>query len=126
MTFARWVFRIAGVYGLLVLPPMYFMERWIGQMHPPELNHTEYYYGFVGVAIAWQFAFLIIGHDPVRYRPLMLPSVIEKFTYGIATVVLFAQGRLAPGVLAAGCIDSLLGVLFLASWWLCAPASTKP
>jgi hypothetical protein len=31
MTLARLVFNIAGVYGLLVLPPLYFLEERIGR-----------------------------------------------------------------------------------------------
>lgn len=29
MRFARWVFRVAGLYGILVVAPMLFMERLI-------------------------------------------------------------------------------------------------
>ena len=34
MTFAKRVFLIAGVYGLLVLVPQYFMEERIGRDTP--------------------------------------------------------------------------------------------
>ncbi len=30
MKFAQWVFRIAGVYGILVVAPLYFMEDRLG------------------------------------------------------------------------------------------------
>jgi len=42
------------------------------------------------VAVSWQVAFLI-AQDPARYRPLMIPAVLEKATFGIAVLVLFAQ-----------------------------------
>ena len=29
MRFARWIFRIAGIYGIIVMAPMLFMERQI-------------------------------------------------------------------------------------------------
>ncbi|MBK9316438.1 MAG: hypothetical protein IPM55_19675 [Acidobacteria bacterium] len=113
MKFARWTYLIAGIYGLLVLVPQYFLEEKNGRDYPPVINHPEYYYGFIGVAIAWQIAFLIISKDPRRYRPLMIASVIEKFSYGIAVVILYLQGRTGSMVLSTGMIDMVLGTLFL-------------
>lgn len=115
MKFARWTYLIAGIYGLLVLVPQYFLEEKNGRDYPPVINHPEYYYGFIGVAIAWQIAFLIISKDPRRYRPLMIASVIEKFSYGIAVVILYLQGRTGSMVLSTGMIDMVLGTLFLIS-----------
>ena len=41
MAFARWIFWIAGVYGLLVLIPGFFLERQAGEAAPPAiLNST--------------------------------------------------------------------------------------
>lgn len=114
--FARWVFRIAGIYGLLVIAPQYFLEAQIGLDNPPAITHPEYFYGFVGVALAWQLAFLVIGADPIRYRPLMLAAVVEKATFGIAAIALYASGRLAAPVLVFGCLDLVLGVLFILAW----------
>ncbi|MBI1814814.1 MAG: hypothetical protein HYR72_07540 [Deltaproteobacteria bacterium] len=114
--FARRVFFVAGIYGLLVLVPQYFTEARTGRDFPPPITHPEFYYGFVGTALAFQLAFLVISRDPTRYRALMLPSVVEKATFGIATLVLFAQQRLAPLMLAFGMIDLLLGVLFLVTY----------
>lgn len=115
-TFARRVFQVAGVYGLLVLLPMYFLEERQEIDFPPPITHPELYYGFVGVAVAWQVAFLIIATDPVRYRPLMLAAVLEKATYAVATWTLFALGRVHPVVVGFGTIDLVLGVLFVLSY----------
>jgi hypothetical protein len=117
MTFARRVFRFAGIYGLVVLLPQYFLESRIGQDTPPPITHPEFFYGFLGVAIAWQAAFLIIAHDPLRYRPLMLAGVVEKFSFPAAVAVLFAHGRVAAAVAVFAGIDFVLGVLFLAAWY---------
>src|ERR1700742_4509426 len=95
MKFAKVLFRIAGVWGVLVLTPLYFIFDRIGVMDPPPITHPAFYYGFVGAGLAWQLAFFVIASDPVRYRPLMIPSVIEKFTYGIAVIVLFLQKRIS-------------------------------
>jgi hypothetical protein len=105
MKFARWVFAGAGVYGLLVLPPLYLLE-------PPDVTHPEFYYGFTGVAVAWQVLFLLLARDPVRYRLLMIPSVLEKAAFGIPAVVLFQQGRTSGLILGFGIVDLVLGVLF--------------
>jgi len=116
MTFARWVFRIAGIYGVLVLTPLYFMENRIGRDTPPEITHPEYYYGFIGVALAWQIAFLVIGQDPIRYRPLMIPAILEKASFVIAAAVLFAQERIPVQLFAAGMVDLAWGVLFAVAY----------
>lgn len=112
MKFARWVYLLAGIYGLLALLPQYFLEARNGLNFPPVINHPEYYYGFIGVAVAWQIGFLIIARDPTRYGPLMIATVIEKFSYGLAVLVLYGQGRLASLVLVTGLIDLMLGTLF--------------
>jgi len=116
MSFARWVYRIAGIYGILCLAPFFFLEEKIGRDYPPAITHPEHYYGFVGVSLAWQIAFLIIAADPVRYRPLMAATLVEKGIFGIASIVLFTQQR-APGlVLGFGLTDLTLGVLFLIAY----------
>ena len=110
--FARRVFLIAGIYGLIVLVPQYFLEAKTSADYPPAITHPEYYYGFIGVAVAWQLAFLVIARDPVRYRPLMLVAVVEKAAFGVPAVILYALGRLSGQMLAAGLIDLTLGLLF--------------
>src|SRR5215510_13436828 len=75
MKFTKVLFFVAGIYGLVALAPQYFLERKNGLDFPPAITHPEYYYGFLGVAIAWQLAFLILSRDPVRYRPFMPVAV---------------------------------------------------
>lgn len=116
MTFAKRVFTWAGIYGLIVLTPLYFLEERIGLDQPPAITHPEYYYGFVGVALAWQVLFLILGRDPVRYRPLMIPCILEKLGYGPATIILFAMQRVGPSTLATGLVDLVLGTLFFVAY----------
>ncbi len=116
MKFARRVYLLAGIYGLLVLLPQYFLESRNGLNFPPAINHPEYYYGFIGVAVAWQIGFLIIARDPQRYGPLMIATVIEKYSYGIAVLVLYGQGRLASLILVTGLIDLMLGTGFAVAY----------
>ncbi len=116
MKFAKWVFRLAGIYGVLITAPLYFFERQFAVQYPPALTHPEYYYGFLGVTLAWQVLFLMLSTDPARFRPLMLPAILEKATYGPATIALFATGRATAMVLGFGLIDLTLGVLFVAAY----------
>jgi len=115
--FAKIVFRVAGIYGLLVLTPLYFLENKIGRDTPPAITHPEYFYGFVGVGLAWQFSFLVLSTDPVKYRAMILPSILEKISYGIALAVLFSQHRLPLSVLAVGSVDWIFALLFLAAYF---------
>ena len=113
MRFANLVFLIAGIWGVLVLTPLYFMFDLISRKDPPAITHPGFFYGFVGVGLAWQIAFLIISRNPVRLRPMMIPSIFEKFSYGIALLVLYSQARLPASDLVWGGTDLLLGVLFV-------------
>ena len=117
MKFARWSFLIAGIWGILVLTPLYFVEKKTGIDHPPALTHPEYYYGFVGVALAWQVLFLIIARDPQSFRPAMLAAMIEKFSFVISTYVLYALGRVDSTLVAAASADLVLGILFVISFF---------
>lgn len=116
MKMARWIFVIAGIYGLAALIPMYFQESMVALMNPPAITHPEYYYGFIGVALAWQLLFFQIARDPLRFRPMMLPATLEKLAFGIAALVLYAEHRLAPLMLVGGCVDLLFAGLFLLAY----------
>lgn len=112
----RWIFRIAGIYGVLVIAPQYFLEARIGRDTPPPITHPEYFYGFLGVTLAWQVAFLLISAHPVRLRPMMPVAVLEKLAFGHAVLVLAAQGRVTAATVGFGLLDILLGALFVLAW----------
>lgn len=116
MRFSRWLFLLAGIYGLVALVPMYFMESMISDQEPPAITHPEFFYGFIGVAVAWQVAFLIISTDPPRYRPLLVAAVLEKLSFGVAVLVLRLQDRVSASMVFAGCTDLLLAALFTSSY----------
>lgn len=117
MKFAKIVFWIAAIWGILVITPLYFLYDTIGRQDPPPITHPGFYYGFAGCALAWQFAFIVIATDPLRFRGMMLPSVVEKFSFGAAQTVLYVQHRLHSSDLVLGGIDTLLGVLFLLAFF---------
>lgn len=116
MKFAKTVFLVAGIYGLIVLVPQFFLERKIGVDTPPPITHPEFFYGFVCVAVAWQILFLILSRDPIRYRPMMIPAMLEKIGFPVAVVVLYLQGRLAPTIFIPASLDLVLLFLFIAAY----------
>lgn len=117
MRFAKIVFLVAGILGLIELTPLYFMFDVIGRQDPPPMTHPGFYYGFVGVAMAWQIAFIVISRDPVRLRPMMIPALIEKFIYAVTFLSLYLQSRIHPSDLAFGVVDLLFGILFLTAFF---------
>ena len=114
--FASRVYTIAGVYGLIVMLPQYFLEDRIGRDTPPPITHPEYFYGFIGIVVVWQLAFLVIARDPARFRALMPVTVLEKLAFAVPVAVLYAQGRVSGTALFFSGLDLVLGVLFFLSW----------
>jgi hypothetical protein len=116
LRFARIVFLIAGIWGVLVLTPLYFMFDLIGRKDPPAITHPAFYYGFVGAGLAWQIGFFFIANQPVRLRSIMVPSIIEKFSYGIPMLVLYSQARVHGSDVVFATADMLLGILFVVAF----------
>jgi hypothetical protein len=115
--FAKLVFWTAAIWGVLIITPLYFMFDLIGRNDPPPVTHPGFFYGFVGAALTWQIVFFLIARDPLRHRLLMIPSVVEKFTYGIAVGLLVMQGRMHPADMIFGGVDLLLGILFVVAYF---------
>jgi hypothetical protein len=89
MRFAKIVFIAAGVWGVVVLTPLYFLVDLTGRQYAAPTAYPQFFYGFLSVAMAWQIAFLVIGSSPVRFRPLMIPSIVEKFGHVAGVAVLY-------------------------------------
>jgi hypothetical protein len=120
------LFSSAGIYGLIVLVPQFFLERKIGTDTPPPITHPEFFYGFICVAVAWQVLFLILSRDPIRYRPMMLAAMLEKIGFPVAVAILYLQGRLAPAIFIPASLDLVLLVLFIAAYRkTAAPCSSR-
>ena len=116
MTFARIVFVVAGIWGIVVLTPFYWLVDVTGRRYDPPAAYPHFFYGFIAVALVWQIAFLVIGSNPARFRALMIPAILEKFGYVATLGVLFGQGRIAFVDAAAAVPDGLLGLLFILSF----------
>ena len=121
MKFARITFYIAFIWGILIFAPLYLMFDLISRNDPPPITHPGFFYGFLSAGLAWQFAFLVIARDPVRFRLMMLPSVLEKFGYGASLTVLYFQSRIHPQDLVFAGMDALFGILFLVAFFKAAP-----
>jgi hypothetical protein len=117
MRFAKIVFVAAGVWGIVVLTPLYFLVDISGRQYAAPTAYPHFFYGFLSVAMAWQIAFLVIGSNPARYRLLMIPSIVEKLGYVVTVVVLYGQARISAADATAAVPDLLLCVLFVAAFW---------
>ena len=95
MTFARIVFVAAGIWGVAVLTPLLWLVDVTGRRYAPPTTSPQFFYGFFIVALAWQLAFLVIGSNPARFRPLMIPAMVEKLGYVATLAVLYGQERIA-------------------------------
>jgi hypothetical protein len=116
MKLARYSFLIAGIYGLLSLSPMYFLEAKNGRDFPPAITHPEFYYGFIGVALAWQVLFLVLSINPKRYRPMMIPAMLEKLSFAVPVIALFLQNRVAFLMVVAAVPDLIFLGLFVTAF----------
>lgn len=116
MPFAKWVFLLAGVSGLLLVAPPYFLEAWAGEFDPPPVNHPEYYYGFLGVTLAGQLLYLLIASDPVRFRPAMPLGALGKASFATAIAALYAAERVSPLWLGFAAFDAAWVALFLVAY----------
>jgi hypothetical protein len=63
--------------------------------------------------MAWQIAFLVIGSNPTRLRPLMVPAIIEKIGYVLTVVMMHNGERLLSRDILVVVPDLLLGILFI-------------
>jgi hypothetical protein len=116
MKFARFVFIAAGVWGIAVLTPFYWLIDVTGRRYAPPVEYPHFFYGFFSVAMAWQIAFLIIGSNPSRFRPFMIPGMLEKLSYVVTLAVLYSQSRIPAIDTQAAIPDLLLCILFVVAF----------
>ena len=116
MRFARIVFTVAGIWGIAVLTPFYWLVDITGRHYQAPTEYPNFFWGFFAVTIAWQIGFLLIGSNPSRYRLFMLPAMVEKLGYVITLTLLYKAGRVAPVDATAAIPDGLLGLLFVVAF----------
>ena len=116
MRFAKVVFTLAGIRGIAVLLPFYWLVDVTGRRYSAPTDHLGFFWGFFAVALAWQIAFLMIGSDPMRFRPFMIPAMLEKFGYVGTLAVLLGQGRISALDAQPLWPDMVLGILFVVAF----------
>jgi hypothetical protein len=117
MRLAKIIFIGAGIWGIAVLTPLYWLVDISGRHYAPPNDYPQFFYGFIAVAIAWQIAFLMIGSDPARFRIFMIPAMIEKFAY-VSTLLIMHGRSLIPTIDVQPAIpDGLIGLLFIVAFW---------
>lgn len=104
MRFARWSFWCAGIYGLIVLLPLYAQA--------PLGSASLWMFGFAGAAVATQLAYLLIGSDPPRYRMVIPVGIVAKLSFFVPVALLYVRGEV-PGVMMGFALTDLaLALLF--------------
>ncbi len=116
MKFARIIFTGAGIWGVTVLTPFYWLVDLTGRRYAPPVDYPQFFYGFMAVALAWQIAFLLIGSNPARFRALMIPAMIEKFGYVSTLFVLYGRSLITSIDLQPAIPDGILGILFVVAF----------
>ncbi len=87
-----------------------FSEKMMGAKQP------EYYYGFVFLDICWQILNLFLASNPIRYRPMMIPSYLAKASGTVALTWLYLMGRVTIQWLAIGMVECVFAVLFVIAY----------
>jgi len=121
MRFAKYVFIGGGIWGICVLTPFYWLVDVTGRHYAPPTEYPHFFFGFFAVAYAWQIAFLVIGSDPVRFRPLMIPAALEKLGFVFTLAVMYGESRVSWLDAQAAIPDSLVGILYLVAFVITRP-----
>jgi hypothetical protein len=126
MRFAKRIYRVAGIAGLFLVVPAYFLEGWTATINPPAVEHAEFYYGFVSVVMVWQLVYILIGTDPLRFRPVMLLAAAAKGSFVATLLTLFSLGRIQPLWFGFAAFDGTFTLLFLLGYIKTASANSSP
>jgi hypothetical protein len=118
MRFAKYVFIGAGIWGIAVLTPLFWLVDITGRQYPPPNDYPQFFYGFIAVAMAWQIAFIVIGSNPLRYRAFMIPAMIEKFGYVSLLFLLYGRSRIPAIDVQPAIPDGLIGILFVVAFFM--------
>lgn len=121
--FARRVFQVAAIWGLLVIPLGYAGYLSAADPSLTAIARPEIVHGFFLVTFAWQLVFGLISTDPARYRLLMPIAVLEKLPFAAVTFWLFSLGLVDTTILFMGAMDALLGTLFVVAFLKTSSAS---
>ena len=113
MRFRNNAFWWGGVYGILLAVGFFFLEKKIA----PGITHPEYYYAFAGALLVWHLLYLFIANHREQCRSIMPFAVLEKISFAVPVLVLYALGRVTSLAIVGGALGDLVwGALFLAAY----------
>jgi hypothetical protein len=125
MRFRNNAFWWGGAYGVLLAVAFLLGEKTIITRMPPELTHPEYYYAFAGGLLVWHLMYLYIANHMQQCRAVMPFAVLEKISFAVPILVLYATGRVTSLLLAGGAaVDLVLGAWFFVTFVKLSPART--
>jgi hypothetical protein len=125
MKFAKIVFTIAGVWGILVLTPLFFLVDLTGRKYAPPSSYPHFFYGFFALALVFQLVFFIIASDPARFRPMIIAAIFEKAIYVTVCAVLYSRGQITLTDASTCFADCILGMLFICTYFTTRPKSSN-
>ena len=115
MRFAKWVFTLAAIYGLVTIPLTYFAEPALVARYGP-LGQPLWFYGFLSVVLVFQLVYLQTGRDPVRYRPFMLLCLLAKLSFVVTAAAMYAAHRTVLDQALVTTPDLIWSVLFVIAY----------
>ena len=116
MKFARWVFLIAGILGLLPVLPLAYDTIANGEAILPDFASMGLFFCVVVFQyVCWQILYIVLASDPVRYRLMMIPSFFAKVSAPFNPIWLFLYGFNYWIPIAV--VDVVFAILFLIAFW---------
>jgi hypothetical protein len=111
MRFAKWVFTLGAIWGVIAVAPLYLAENALEARYGP-LTYPEWYYGMIEVILVCQLLYLLIGRDPVRLRPVMPVAILGKLGFASTLWTLYGLGRVPLQVTLTATPDLIWALVF--------------
>ena len=125
MRFRNNAFWWGGVYGVLLAVAFFLGEKVIVAKMPPELTHPEYYYAFAGALLVWHLLYLYIANHLQECRAIMPFATLEKISFALPVLALYASGRVTSlGLVGGALVDLVWGALFFVTYLKLKPSLT--
>jgi hypothetical protein len=117
MRFRNNAFWWGGAYGVLLAVAFFVGEKVIVAKMPPALTHPEYYYAFAGALLVWHLLYLYIANHLQECRAIMPFATLEKVSFAVPVLALYASGRVTSlGLVGGAVVDLVWGALFFMTY----------
>jgi hypothetical protein len=116
MRLSRWVFAIAGTFGVILILPFAYTTVVSGELSLPDGSGAGLFLiGSFLQHIVWQIVYFIIATDPHRFRPMMVPAIFSMGISGFSSIWIYAYG-IRMGV-PVGVVSVLMALTFIVAYW---------